>query len=66
MGPHDDASGLQAPDSGLTRSPALLRHVFETSPDCITLTRLMDQPPTARSAIRLLDRNAFPLPKGNS
>ncbi len=39
MGPHD-ASGLQAPDSGLTRSPALLRHVFETSPDCITLTEL--------------------------
>lgn len=39
MGPHD-ASDLQAPDSGLTRSPALLRHVFETSPDCITLTEL--------------------------
>jgi PAS domain S-box-containing protein len=39
MGPHDDPS-LHAPELSLTRSPALLRHVFETSPDCITLTEL--------------------------
>ncbi len=39
MGPHDDP-GLHAPELSLTRSPALLRHVFETSPDCITLTEL--------------------------
>ena len=31
-------SAPPAADASLERAPELLRHVFETSPDCITLT----------------------------